>query len=257
MNELSLFDSVVVLRNFLDGLNVTESGPNIVNAHIVNIKHVKRRNEKEDFIFLSDIKSDRDLYGYPTLDETLRTDIFKFFNINMTNYVNRILKSAYANIKIVNGKPAEGLVTIENYTEDMPELLKLANKNQALEKALRKIEFVEKLDLTNKDLEEDLKIMCRTDENVLPLVFISTLSAVKVEHASIPHNSVYEKGLPVLIKDPNKIFPQSGISSAVLDNETIVFTDDGVNIINRNFNENLSLRKFNADEIFAYKVYDS
>lgn len=256
MNDISIFDSAVVLRNFLDGINVAGGNTEIIKVYLINIKHVKRRNEKEEFIFLKDIKSDKDIYGYPMLDETLRTDIFKFFNINMTNYVNRKLKSVYANIKLVNSKPAEAVVTIENYAEDMPELIKMANSNAALEKALRKIEFVESIELTD-DVIEDLKSMCYISENVIPLIFVNTMYAVKVEKTTIPHNTTYEKGLPVLIKDPSKIFPQSGISPATIDDETLVFTDKGMNIINRNFNENLSLRKFNPDEIFAYKVYDS
>lgn len=256
MNEIGIFDSALVIRNFLDGLNLVENGPNIIKVHLINVKHVKRRNEKEEFIFLNNIKSDKNLYGYPALDETLRADIFKFFNVNMTNYVNRILKSTYANIKIVNNKPVEGVMTIESYIEDMPELIKLADKNPALEKALRKIEFIEKLDISDEAIKEDLKAMFYIGENVLPLIFVNTMYAVKVDKTSIPHNTAYEKGLPVVI-DPNKIFPQTGISSSVLDDETLVFTDGGLNLINRNYNENLSLRKFNADEIFAYKVYDS
>jgi len=253
--EQLIFDNGITLRNILDAANITETNPNMLDVFLLNIKHIKRRKETEKYLFLNDILDKTQVQaGFPKLDETLRSDVLKFFNTQITNNVNRVLKTTYAKIKIINDNPVESIITIDNYMEDMPDLIEMSKNNVNLEKALRKIDIVTDIGKLDKETEEDLKTFCMTNEDVLPIIYATKITVIKVRKINIPTNSVFEKGLPVLIDDFNKFFPESGLSPMVIENETLILSDDQAYLVNRNFNESIAIRKFNTNEIFSLVV---
>ena len=106
----------------------------------------------------------------------------------------------------------------------------------------------------DESVKEDLNYMCQTDENLLPLIYVNEVNVIKLESVNIPKNTAFKKGLPVLIKDVNRFFPKSGIDMQTIQGETIIMTDS-INIIaNRNFNENLAIRKCSFEEFESYAV---
>jgi len=250
------FDSLEEARNLLEAANIANETVTMKRVRLLNIKHVPRGDEKRDIIFLKDV-IDTTANGLPFLRTDIRADWFRFFNTQLTNHVNRIMKSCYSKITIVNGEPKQTTLLIDNYIEDVNYLLNKAAKERDFQNALNNINIVSELDMEDEDAVEAIEAFMAHDEKVLPLVYINEVDMIKVDKNYKPSNSKFEKGMPMLIKDKfNTLFPGSGLTEDIIERETVVISDDDIYLLNHTYMGNVSIRRYVENEFFSYKVLE-
>ena len=233
---------------------VNNNKPMLFDGMAVVIKYVRRGDMKDNYISLDSVVSEK--IDFPILRDDLRKDVFDFFDAALTNFVNRALIAGTCDVSIQGDKEVcQTRVKISDYVEDRDELLNgLAKEDVRFDNICRNLTFP--YVLNNDDIKEELDKLNIDEENSIPLVFITPLKVIKLDHVKLPNNRYLMSGNTMLLSEPDRVLKTSELNESTAGFETLVMTEDKNYLIGRTFNRKLSIRELECGELFEYKKRD-
>jgi len=270
-----ILNNLVSARNFLEYKKIEENNKLATDViSFINVKFVRKDENFKDkdgkpksVLMLKDVIEDELAYDkFPILREDLRKDIHTFFNTQLTNLVNRNLIGRYGKIVIIDGEPHQSHIAIENYTEDIFDLVKISRENELLNKVVNTIKIEQEVQFSKNSSGEEIDAHFNREnfdyltgpdgnENTMALVFVNTFRVLYTKRSNVPEalGNIYK---PYLLRDIRDVFPACSIGQLDYnENEMIVITDDNFYMLGKTGYDNTALRMLHPLELFDYSVF--
>jgi len=272
---MMVVNDIMTARNLLEYKKIEKGNKLAIDiVSYINVKFVKKdenfkdeKGQPKKVIMLEDVIDDELAYGkYPILREDLRKDIYSFFNTQLTNLINRNLLGRYGKITIVDDKPYQTHIAIEDYNKDIFDLVKLSREDDLLNKVVKSITIEQKVQFPKDNKGEDIDPDYNRDnfdyltgpennKESIALVFVNTFSTLYTKRYNIP-KSLGTLHKPYLLRDIRDAFPACNTGQLdINENEMIIITDDNIFMLGKTGYDNTAVRTLHPLELFGYSVF--
>lgn len=231
--------------------------PSIVECSIVNVELVSNEDSETKTLGVNDVVFESD--NLSKIKTSLRMDVFKFYNKEFTNFVNRKLRNITEDKGLKNGVIIGNPPNFNDYASQYDEIRKMSlSKANYLEKAISMIDT--RVLHTDDKIKEDYGF-----EGVLSLVSTTKIKFLYADFINIPDNNNISKTKSVLLGKRYNItnsialaaseygeYEQDGL--VIVDKELVIANKDKFYIVDKTPYGNLTIREldileFNAKEI--------
>jgi len=232
-------DNKIQLRNLLLTEIVEGVDSPMIKTAVFNALPIDKNDGGDSIINFGDYV---DFDGMlPVIKPKTPKVIKDFINAQLTNEVNRLLKS-----KI-------GPVQIDDYVVDRNELIEAARNDEDYKKFIDEISprFKEKFEYIKSNID-DIEEFIGSDV-IKMLVYPTLLKAVFLKQSVIPRNSRLEKGEPHRVLANTNLYKILNLDEN--DRDVIIFTDkDNQYFITNSVYAYPVIRKMNFDDFFRISI---
>lgn len=249
VNELPLeVNSLIDARTIAESSYIADSRSTVHNVIVKNVNMVERGDLDKDRIKISEVLvGDRNLRKLKT---STRMDVFKFFNTELTNFINRKLRNTVSDKAIKRGILRSNPPGFDHYSDQYDDISKMAvSRSSYIEKAIASFDTRVLTAGDNIAYEE-------IPDDVLALESGTDIDFMYTEFVNLPEHNNVTKTKSVLVGKElainNDIVittrPNSNNAYHVVTKELVVATNDTFYIIDRTVNDNLTLRELDILE---------
>ena len=214
----------------------------IIDKYIVNVEYLAKGSYTKSFISLEDVMVKETGDEYPRLRADLRMDEFKFFNTQLTNFINRTLVGTLALTSVRGNEPVQEFMFIDDYSTDIDLVIAECKTNTALRDAMDLVNFTWLSKIDDDLITEELETMFVDNDNIIPFIFLDNISVIKLDKINIPDSPELEKGNLLSVPDHNATFPNSPIDENIK-HPTVVFVNDETYLLTLSHAGYLCVRK--------------
>ena len=252
MAELEIFESSSEVRRLTSLSKVINDEATLFKGALYDNSYVRGIKDTET-LYLDDVVSKK--IALPKLRRDLRKDVFDFFNAKLTDFINRKLAMFISDYMTdASGSLKQVIISIEDYTEDLDDLIMLGDEDPRVGVALRNIEVTykseladtKKLDIINQYYSGDGATL---EEEVTMLVWLESSAAVMSDRAKIPVNARLEAGETMLL-EKQKLITRIEDEKLPTDMDTIVLKGHQPYVISKLFNNKRTIKKINLKDLW-------
>jgi len=244
--------SIQELREVSEKHNITDSESKLLDVVILNTKYVTGSG---NIVTLKDAIEFVDDEKLPIVKESLRKDVYDYYNAQLTNYINFKLINAVCDIATnENHEIFQYPIFTESYMLDREELLEMGESETRIAVILKEIDWKELYELADKLANAEEAMVEAPGDNMDVLTFAYPVSVTKTDRLKLPTNERLVQGHLLTTNKPEEHLSGTGIKVGNL-KDVIMFIGDDTYIIRHNFLKMATIRKSNLIECFAQNIH--
>ena len=246
--EVLEFSNLIDARLAAKRLNIVNNACSVIDMVIHNVDVVPRDDAEESTISIDDIMvGNQNLRKIKT---SVRMDVYKFFNTELTNFINRKIKNITCDYAINNKKIIGKAGRFKSYMDQYDEILHMSlTRSNYAEKAIATF-------TTNVLTAGKTKVVENDTEEVLTLRSGTQIGFLYVDFLNIPKNNNISYERAVLLGEQFRPCPDITLSASranssgenYVDKELVIATGDEFYLIDKTIYNNLAIRKIHIDE---------
>lgn len=246
-----IVNSIQELRTVAEKHNLINAENKILDAAILNTKFVPGDGK---VVALKDAIEFVEGEKLPIVKESLRKDVYDFYNAQLTNFLNFKIINAVCDIATnENGEVFQYPIFVEGFMLDRSALLSMGESETRISVLLNEIDWMNLCRLSETTYDE-VKEKFNDLENMDVLTFIYPVKVTKADRLKLPSNERLANEYLLTVNKPEEQLIGTGITRDMKD-DIILFIGDETYIIRHNFLKMLTMRKSNLVECFAQNVH--
>jgi len=247
IKELSETDAIILLDNKMEARTLSlidhleNDNPKMLNLMLINMLPLEKDNDGE---IIWDLRKYIDFQGLlPEIKKDAPMEIKEFLNVQLTNEVNRKLKSMI------------GPVSIDSYDIDRAEIIEAAKEDPRYKKF---IELFNENNLDTRITEIEVELIEDLErykiEGVKSIIYPSAVRFIVLPQELIPKNTELENGKIFRLTSNRKLYKL--LNPYMEDGyEILIYTDkDNQYIVTKSVYDYPTIRKLNFDHYWKLSI---